>query len=99
MDPDPESQADPPAFDLSGGHTALDLVNTLDNRFEDDTRVELLTDYGALLRFAQQTQLLEPAQARSLAKSVQSNAAARALRSVRELREALATALYGHLEG
>lgn len=98
MDSYPESQAAPRAFDLSGGHPALDFVNTLDDRF-DEAPVELLPDYGALLRFAEQTKLLDPAQARLLAKSVHPNAAVRASRSARELREALATAFYGNLEG
>jgi len=94
------SSESPPAalFDLSGGHPALDLVNTLDHRFGDEVPVESLADYGALLRFAQQTELLDPAQVRLLTKSVKPQAAARALRSVRELREALAAAFYGNLE-
>jgi predicted RNA-binding Zn ribbon-like protein len=99
MDSYPESQAVRPAFELSGGQPALDLVNTLDDRFENQTPLELLTDYDALLRFTEQTGLLDAEQVRLLTKSVPPNAAARALRSVRELREALATALYGKLEG
>ena len=94
------SSESPPAalFDLSGGHPALDLVNTLDHRFGDEGRVELLAGYGALLGFALQTGLLDPGQVRLLTKSVKPQAAARALRSVRELREALAAAFYGNLE-
>lgn len=98
MDSYSESPAAPPAFDLSGGHPALDLVNTLDHRFGDEAPVELLADYGALLRFAQQTELLHRAQVRLLTKSVKPQAAAGALRSVRELREALAAAFYGTVE-
>lgn len=93
-----ESPAAAPAFDLSGGHPALDLVNTLDDRFGDGPPVELLAEYGALLRFAEQTRILDPGQVRLLSKSVRPSAAARALRSARELREALATTLYGNLE-
>jgi len=93
-----ESAAAPPVFDLSGGHPALDLVNTLDHRFGDEARVESLADYDALLRFAQQTELLDPGQVRGLRKSVKPQAAARALRSARELREAMAAAFYGNLE-
>jgi len=93
-----ESPAAAPPFDLSGGHPALDLVNTLDHRFGDEARVELLPDYDALLRFAQQTGLLDPRQVRLLRKSVKPQAAARALRSVRELREAMAAAFYGNVE-
>lgn len=93
-----QSPAAAPLFDLSGGHPALDLVNTLDHRFGDEGRVESLAGYDALLRFAQQTGLLDPGQVRLLTKSVKPQAAARALRSVRELREALAAAFYGNLE-
>ena len=94
-----KSEVAPPPFDLSGGHPALDVVNTLDHRFGDEAPVELLADYGALLRFAQQTGLLDPGQVRLLTKSVKPQAAARALRSVRELREALAATLYGNVDG
>jgi len=93
-----ESAAAPPVFDLSGGHPALDLVNTLDHRFGDEARVESLADYDALLSFAQQTGLLDPGQVRGLRKSVKPQAAARALRSARELREAMAAAFYGNVE-
>ncbi|MBS0364850.1 MAG: CGNR zinc finger domain-containing protein [Proteobacteria bacterium] len=98
MEPLPNESA-PRPFDLSGGHPALDLVNSLDNRFGPDGPRELLGDYGDLLRFAGQARLLEPQAAGRLAKSVTPAAAARALRSARELREALARVLYGHLEG
>jgi predicted RNA-binding Zn ribbon-like protein len=98
MDSYSDSPAPPPVFDLSGGHPALDLVNTLDHRFRDDGPVELLADYGALLRFAQETQLLHPTEVRLLTKSVKPQAATAALRSVRELREALAAAFYASLE-
>ena len=85
-----ESPAAPPVFDLSGGHPVLDLINTLDHRFGDEGRVESLAGYDALLGFARQTGLLDPGQVRLLTKSVKPQAGARALRSVRELREALA---------
>jgi len=45
----------------------LDLVNTLDNRFRADGPTELLPDYAALLRFMEQTQLLDATQALALA--------------------------------
>jgi predicted RNA-binding Zn ribbon-like protein len=99
MDSYANSPAAPPVFDLSGEHPALDLVNTLDHRFGDEGPVELLPDYGALLAFTQQTELLEPGQVRLLRKSVKSQAAARALRSVRELRESLASAFYEIVAG
>jgi len=98
MAANPEARPAAP-FDLSGGHPALDLVNSLDNRFARDGPVELLGGYGDLLRFAEQSQLLDAQGARLLARSVNPAAAARALRAARELREALAAVLYGYLEG
>jgi predicted RNA-binding Zn ribbon-like protein len=86
-------------FELSGGHAALDLVNTLDNRFHAAGGLERLTDYGDLLRFAQQVGLLEAAQARQLAAAAGAEAGARAVRDARELREGLAAVLYGLIEG
>jgi predicted RNA-binding Zn ribbon-like protein len=88
-----------PLFDLSGGHPALDFVNSLDHRFKQDGPVELLADYPDLLRFAQQSGLLEAGEVRRLASSVPPEAAARALRSARQLREALASVLYAAVDG
>jgi len=88
-----------PAFNLCGGHAALDLVNTLDDRFSADGPKELLVDYGELLRFTEQSQLLEARQVALLAKSISPAVAARTLRSVRELREALAAVLYAGVDG
>ena len=87
-----------PLFDLCGGHAALDFVNSLDKRFREAGPVELLADYGDLLRFAEQTALLDTRQVRRLANSVNQGAAARALRSARELREALAATFYGSVD-
>jgi len=98
MASNPGTNAAPP-FDLSGGHPALDFVNSLDNRYGKDGPAELLGSYGDLLRFAEQSQLLDAQRARLLARSVSPVAAARALRTARELREALAALLYGQLEG
>ena len=98
MDSYPQSGGAAPVFDLSGGHPVLDLVNTLDHRFRDEPPVELLPDYEALLSFARQSGILDPGQVRALRTSVRPQAAARALSSARELREALATVLYGNLE-
>ena len=92
-------KAAPPAFDLCGGHPLLDFVNSLDKRFDRDGPVELLGDYADLLRFTAQTRLLEVRHGQLLAKSVSAGAAAGALRSARELREALAAVLYGNLDG
>ena len=48
-------------FDLCGGHPALDFVNSLDQRFDERGPVESLCDYADLLRFTQQTSLLQHA--------------------------------------
>lgn len=87
------------AFDLSGGHPVLDLVNSLDNRFASQGATELLDSYEDLLRFMAQTRLLDAAQLQLLRRGARSASAARALRGVKELRETLATILYGMLEG
>ena len=88
----------PPLFNLCGGHAALDLVNSLDNRYGARQPLERLTDYAALLRFALESGLVDARRARQLAQ-VTTAAAERAVRSARELREALAAALYARLDG
>lgn len=85
-------------FELIAGHAALDFVNTLDDRFIAAGPVELVGDYGDLLRFLVQAQLLAGARAQALSRSVNAAAGARALRSARELREALAATLYAGVE-
>ena len=87
-----------PLLNLCGGHPALDFVNSLDDRFGSGGPVERLTDYGALLRFALESHLLDARRARHLER-VAPAAAERALRSARELREALAAALYARVDG
>jgi len=82
------------AFDRSGGHPALDFVNSLDNRFGGKEQVEGLESYGDLLRFAREMGLLDSAQAAHVLRNVTPEAAARALRAGRVLREALAETLY-----
>jgi predicted RNA-binding Zn ribbon-like protein len=85
-------------FDLAGGHPALDLVNSLDNRFRADGPHEMLASYPDLLRFVSESGLLDPLQRQSLGKVAGNEAAADALRGVRELREAAAGALYALIE-
>lgn len=87
-----------PLFNLCGGHPALDFVNSLDDRFGAGEPVERLTDYAALLRFALESQLLDARCARHLAQAAPA-AAERAVRSARELREAVAAALYARVAG
>src|SRR5579864_3472549 len=88
-----------PPFELSGGHPVVDFVNTLDDRFAPAGPCELLKDYGDLVRFTLQTKLLQPAQARQLARRVAAADAAQTLRAARQLREALAATFYAHLDG
>ena len=88
-----------PLFDLCAGHPVLDFVNTADDRFQGKGPVERLVDYADLLRFAEQAGVIDPRQGRLLGGSVRSRAAARALRSARQLREALASALYAVSDG
>jgi predicted RNA-binding Zn ribbon-like protein len=85
-------------FDLSGGHPALDLVNSLDNRFRHDGPNEILVGYGELLRFLGESALLDARQIRLLGKGASSDAAEQTLRSVRELREAAAGVFYAAFE-
>lgn len=86
-------------FDLCGGHPALDLVNSLDNRFRADGPNEMLASYTDLLRFLEESGLLGRQQVRALNKTVAPAAAAQALQSAHELREATAAVLYGSLDG
>ena len=89
----------PSVFDLCGGHPVLDFVNSLDERFGRDGPVERLADYADLLRFVEQSGLLDAREGRLLARSVSPDAAARALRSARQLREALASVFYAAVDG
>ncbi len=72
-------------FDWSGGHPALDLVNTLDER-PFDTPIENLATYKALVSFTELAGLITPAAAKRL-RSLGGPACTRAVRRVRELRE------------
>jgi predicted RNA-binding Zn ribbon-like protein len=74
-------------FDLSGGHPALDFVNTLDER-PFPASVENLADYSDLVRFAALTGLVAPGQARALRKRAAADQAPVARRA-RQLREHL----------
>ena len=89
----------PTPFPLCGGHPVLDLVNTLDNRFRADGPLELLPDYAALLRFMEQSGLLDAAQIQALTRRVSKAEADRSLDSARDLREAGASILYATAEG
>lgn len=82
------------AFDLCGGHPALDFVNSLDKRFSSGARSEGVAHYADLLRFTRATHLLDSAQGAQIVRTMTAEAAARALRAGRALREALAEVLY-----
>jgi predicted RNA-binding Zn ribbon-like protein len=86
------------SFKLFAGHPALELVNTLDMRFSAEM-IELLPAYVDLLRLVTQLRLLTPEQARRLARTVREKDAQRVLSSTIELREALASLLYGRIDG
>jgi len=90
----------PKPFELLAGHVALDLVNTLNNRFSQAGPEELLASYDDLLRFASQSGLLTGPQAKKL-KRLDASPAERAevLREVKELRETLAAIAYAQLDG
>jgi len=74
-------------FDWSGGHPALDFVNTLDER-PSDAPIENLATYDALVRFAELAGLIEPFASKPL-QSLKGPACARIARRARELREHL----------
>jgi predicted RNA-binding Zn ribbon-like protein len=90
----------PKPFELVAGHVALDLVNTLDNRFCDTGPEELLGSYDDLLRFASQSGLLTKHQAKKLkCLDASKTERAEALHQVKELRETLAAIAYAQLDG
>jgi len=85
-------------FQLISGHVALDLVNTLDDRFGQDGPEELLSTYEDLLRFATESELLTERQARKLKRSGAPEAERlQILNQARELRETLAAVAYAQL--
>jgi predicted RNA-binding Zn ribbon-like protein len=86
------------AFELIAGHPALDLVNTLDWRFRDNGPEELLASYDDLLRFAAQSNLVTGKQIRAMLRHSTQAAAASALISCRELREAAAEIFYASVD-
>jgi predicted RNA-binding Zn ribbon-like protein len=69
-------------------------VNTLDNRFVANGRLELLPRYAELLEFSVESGLIEPPVRESLLPRQGSRAARQALRSAWELRESLADLFY-----
>lgn len=74
-------------FDWSGGHPALDLVNTLDER-PSGAPIETLATYKALVNFTELAGLVAPALAKRL-RSLEGLVCTRVVRRARELREDL----------
>jgi predicted RNA-binding Zn ribbon-like protein len=83
------SRRRPPRFDLIAGNVCLDFVNTLDDRHTKPK--ELLEHYNDLVRFGEDTGLLETNQTDRLLKrsSTTPDAAQQALSRARELREVI----------
>jgi predicted RNA-binding Zn ribbon-like protein len=77
--------ADP--FEWSGGHPALDLVNTLDER-PFPSPIENLATYRDLVRFAELAKLVEPSVAKRLGR-LSGPACSRVAKRARKLREHL----------
>lgn len=78
-------RADP--YDWSGGHPALDFVNTLDER-PSDAPIENLATYDALVRFSGLARLIEPSASERFG-PLKGAAGTRIARRARELREHL----------
>src|SRR3954471_22553507 len=74
-------------FDWSGGHPALDFVNTRDERPLPQP-IEHLGDYAELVRFAELAGLVTPRQAKLLRKRT-GHALEQVARDARTLREEL----------
>ena len=74
-------------FEWSGGHPALDFVNTLDER-PFDAPIENLAAYGDLVRFAELAELIEPSMAARLRK-LDGPVCVRVAKCARKLREHL----------
>lgn len=74
-------------FEWSGGHPALDLVNTLDER-PFDSPIENLVTYRDLVRFAELARLIEPSIAARL-RNLDGRACSRVTKRARKLREHL----------
>ncbi len=74
-------------YDWSGGHPALDFVNTLDER-PSDAPIENLATYDALVGFAGLAGLIEPSASKRF-QPLSGSACTRIARRARELREHL----------
>jgi predicted RNA-binding Zn ribbon-like protein len=87
------------SFQLVAGHVALDLVNTLDNRFVPEGPKELIGTFADLVRFCEESQLLNAGQSRALLPRTGALEAEQAVQVARELRETLAAIFYDQVAG
>ena len=78
-------------FDLTGGHPALNLANTVSRRSDPERRREHLESYADFVSFARQSALLSSKQANELNHSIRQHetAARQVFRRTLVLREAL----------
>ena len=83
------------AFQLIGGHVALDFVNTVDWRADPTRRRDLLVTFEDLLAWAKASTLLGTAELRAMRTAARRDeaAATRSLGRARRLREVLARVL------
>ena len=84
-------------FEWSGGHPALDLVNTLDER-PSDAPIENLATYRELARFAELAGLVEPRMAKALQR-LRGPACLHIVKRARRLREHLHDVLAAIISG
>jgi predicted RNA-binding Zn ribbon-like protein len=85
-------------FEWSGGHPALDFVNTLDERPSDEP-IENLATYHDLVRFAELAGLIEPPIAKRLLRLRRGPALGRIVKGARRLREHLHDILEAKVSG
>ena len=76
-------------FQFVAGHVALDFANTLDFRYNERRRVELLPTYARFLEFAAQAGLISASGKRKLLRNTTGSAAGRRLKQIVEIRDAL----------
>jgi predicted RNA-binding Zn ribbon-like protein len=83
------------AYQLIGGHLALDFVNTVDWRRDPSRRRDLLITFEDLLEWAKAAKVLTPGAVRAMHAAAQRDQerAMRALRRAQRLREVLARVL------
>ena len=77
------------AFQLVGGHLALDFANTLDFRYDPERKVDLLRDYEHLLEFARQSGILTPYETRKLLLQTSARDRRSTLERATQVREAI----------